>query len=172
MSVSQVPLTEGESRVEEIPTSPKTVTYYSLAAAPLFAVWFIGLLVFLLWTYKNIAGQYVSFLFQALALSALVYLIMSIARWLYRVDVSQRDAYLTNKGVWIHVPGKEWFFISVLSIVSVREKNDWMATHLHLEGIEIRYREAQKQKSTLIIGVENAPVFVKDIQGKLAPTPA
>ena len=69
MDASNISLSEGEAISQEIPTSSKTVAYYSFRAAPLFGVWFIGLVAFLIFTYKTNLGNPSILLFQALARS-------------------------------------------------------------------------------------------------------
>ncbi|MDZ4256422.1 MAG: hypothetical protein U1C71_02360, partial [archaeon] len=56
------PLAPGETILHEIKTSPRTITYYSILASPLMGVWFIGLLIFLLHTYRTNAGNWKIFL--------------------------------------------------------------------------------------------------------------
>ncbi len=165
MDPTNLPLAEEETILEEIPTSPKTIAYYSIKAAPLFGVWFIGLIAFLVFTFMSNPGNPITLLFQALALSGIAYLVGTIARWLWRVDVSQRDAWLTNKGIW-SVSGNEKHFIPYLAIARVELKDDWMAKHLHLGGIQLMYREGQGMKKTMIVGVEDPFPLIQKILTK------
>lgn len=162
-------LAEGEIVEREIPPSPKTTGYYSLKAAPLFGVWFIGLLVFLIYTYKNSHSPLQYFLFQALALAGFAYLVGTVARWLWRVDVAQRGAWLTNKGVRVQTPlGPQ--YVSYGQIARVRVKRDWMEKWLHLDEIEIQFVSENRAQKIVLIGVENAEEIVNQIQGKLPPS--
>ena len=137
---TSLPLAEGESIEKEIPPSPQTVSYYTVKAAPLFGVWFIGLLIYLIYTYKTTQADARALLFQALALAAFAYLVGIVARWLWRVDVSQRDSWLTNKGIWIQTP-KGVEFVSYGKISKIKIKEDWIQKALHVDELEIAYMD-------------------------------
>jgi hypothetical protein len=172
MDTPSLPLQPGEALVEEIKSSPKTITYYSLRAAPLFGVWYVGLLAVLIYSFKLQEGSPVLFLGVALGLSGAVYLIGTIMQWMWRVDLSQRDAWLSTHGIWIDSPDAKGKFIPFLAFVSVREKKDWVGKWLHVEGVEITYREGSSMKKTFIVGVENGEAVVQHIQEKMhVPTP-
>lgn len=164
------PLVENERIEMEIPASPKTVAYYAVKAAPLFGVWFIGLLIYLIYTYRTSQGDVRSLLFQALALAAFAYLVGIVARWLWRVDASQRDNWITNLGVWVQAP-KGIGFIAFGKISSVKVKEDWVQRALKVNEIEITYVDQSFVKKIRMIGVENAREIVSRIQAKL-PGPA
>lgn len=164
-------LTDGEKIELEIPASPKTVAYYAVKAAPLFGVWFIGLLIYLIYTYRMSAGDVRSLLFQALALAAFAYLVGIVARWLWRVDVSQRDNWMTNKGMWIQTP-KGVSFISYGKMSSIKKKEDWIQRMLKVDEIEITYIDQAFVKKIRLIGIEKPDEIIAQIQAKLPALPA
>ncbi len=164
-------LTSGEFIEKEIPASPRTVTYYAVKAAPLFGVWFVGLLIYLIYTYRTSQGDIRSLLFQALALAAFAYLVGIVARWLWRVDVSQRDNWLTNKGIWLQTP-KGVGFVSYGKISSVKIKEDWIQKALKVDEIEISYVDQSFVRKIRMIGMEAPHEIVDWIQSKIPATPA
>lgn len=170
MSIVNPPLADGETIEREIPPSKKTVAYYSIKAAPLFGVWFILLIAFLLYTFKTKGGSPQVLLFQALALSAMAYLVGIVARWLWRVDISQRDAWLTNKGIWIQTPSGMQF-VSYNELSSVRRKTDWMEKWLRLDELELVYVQQNTPKKTALVGVENADEILRTLQKKMPRGP-
>ncbi|MEK6821200.1 MAG: hypothetical protein AABY11_02250 [archaeon] len=157
------PLQEGETLVLEIPPSAKTVTYYSLKAAPLFGVWFVGLLVFLVYAFKQKGGDPKTLLFQALALAGFAMLIGVITRWLWRMDVAQRHAWLTTRGIHVDSPVGN-VFIPYLQIAALKVKEDWMQKWLHVDEIEITYKKENLTKKASIVGVENPVEIVEKIR--------
>ncbi len=164
-------LAPGEFIEKEIPASPRTVAYYAVKAAPLFGVWFIGLLIYLIYTYRTSAGDVRSLLFQALALAAFAYLVGIVARWLWRVDVSQRDNWLTNKGIWVQTP-KGIGFIGYGKISSVKIKGDWIQKALKVDEIEIAYVDQSFVRKIRMIGMEAPHEIVDWIQSKMPPLSA
>ncbi|MFH0970446.1 MAG: hypothetical protein V1776_03230 [Candidatus Diapherotrites archaeon] len=153
-----------DERIElEVPPSQNTLSYYALKAAPLFGVWFVGLLVFLIYSFKQNNGKPAMLILQALALAGFAMLIGVITRWLWRVDVSQRNTWLTNLGIWIQSPSGE-IFVSYLSISNVKVKEDWMQKWLHVDEIEITYMKENNTKKISIVGVENPALIVEKIQ--------
>ncbi len=153
-------LNEGEYVEKEIPASPKTVAYFAVKAAPLFGVWFIGLLIYLIYQYKLNVGNVRALLFQALALAAFAFLVGIVARWLWRIDVSQRDNWLTNKGIWIQTP-KGIGFVAYGKITQVKLKEDWIQKALKVDELEITYTEQGFVRKIRMIGVE-APHEIMD----------
>ena len=153
--------------MEEIPSSPKTVLYYSLRAAPLFGVWYGGLLAFLIYSFKLNQGEPIVFLAVALGLSAAVYLIGTILHWMWRVDLSQRDAWLSNYGIWMQTPQQKNQFIPYAAVVNVLEKKDWVGKWLHMEGIEIQYREGTRSKKIFLVGIENGDKAITTLNEKI-----
>jgi len=160
------PLVSNERIEREIPASPKTVEYYAVKAAPLFGVWFIGLLIYLIYTYRTTQGDVRSLLFQALALAAFAYLVGIVARWLWRVDVSQRDNWLTNLGVWVQTP-KGMSFISYGKISHVKLKEDWIQKLLRVDEIEITYVDQSFIRKIRMIGVEAPHEIIGWITSKM-----
>lgn len=161
------PLTPNERIELEIPASPKTVEYYAVKAAPLFGVWFIGLLIYLIYVYRTTQGDVRSLLFQALALAAFAYLVGIVARWLWRVDVSQRDNWVTNLGVWVQTP-KGMGFVSFGKISSVKIKEDWIQKLLRVDEIEISYVDQSFVRKIRMIGVENPREIVDKITRQIS----
>lgn len=164
------PLAQGETIEREIPPSKNTVSYYTIKAAPLFGVWFVGLIVFLIYSFKLKGGSPQTLLFQSLALSGFAYLIGVIARWLWRVDVAQRDAWITNLGVWVQNPGG-MRFVPYNQISLVRKKTDWMQKWLHLNEIEIQFVTDGRMNKTALVGTENADEIVAQIHAHLPTHP-
>lgn len=160
-----VPFAPGEKIEMEIQPSGKTVSYYALKAAPLFGVWFVGLLIFLLFSFKQKGGSASILLFQALALAGFAMLIGVITRWLWRVDLSQRDAWLTDLGVWVQGPSTQ-IFVPYNSISSVRVKEDWMQKWLHVDEIEIKYTIENRPNKVSIVGVENPREIMEKLHEK------
>jgi hypothetical protein len=153
-------------RVEmEINPSTKTVSYYALKAAPLFGVWFVGLLIFLLYSFKQKGGTPHILLLQALALAGFAMLIGVITRWLWRIDLSQREAWLTNLGVWVQGPST-LIFVPYNTISSVRVKEDWMQKWLHVDEIEINYTLENRPNKVSIVGVENPREIMERLHQK------
>ncbi len=167
--MTQPPFASNETIEREIPPSKNTVAYYTIKAAPLFGVWFVGLIVFLIYSFKLKGGSPQTLLFQALALSVFAYLIGVIARWLWRVDVSQRDAWITNLGIWVQNPSG-MKFVPYAHISSLRKKNDWMQKWLHLNEIEIQFVTEGRSNKIALVGVENADEIMVQIQGHLPPS--
>ncbi len=167
MRPESLSLQAGEQLAGEIPTSPKTVLYYSLRAAPLFGFWYVGLLAFLIYSFKLEQGSPIIFLAVALGLSGAVYLIGTILQWMWRVDISQRDAWLSTHGIWQDTPDAKGKFTPYSAFISVKEKKDWMGKWLHLEGIEILYREGTQQKKLFIAGVENGNAIVQELNERM-----
>lgn len=161
------PLAPNERIELEIPASPKTVEYYAVKAAPLFGVWFIGLLIYLIYVYRTTQGDVRSLLFQALALAAFAYLVGIVARWLWRVDVSQRDNWVTNLGVWVQTP-KGMGFVSFGKISSVKIKEDWIQKLLRVDEIEISYVDQSFVRKIRMIGVENPREIVDKITRQIS----
>jgi hypothetical protein len=159
-------LEAGEFIEKEIPASPKTIAYFAVKAAPLFGVWFIGLLIYLIYTYKTNPGDVRSLLFQALALAAFAYLVGIVARWLWRIDVSQRDNWLTNKGIWIQTP-KGIGFVSYGKITQVKIKEDWIQKALKVDEIEISYSDQGFVRKIRMIGMEAPHEIVDWINSKM-----
>ena len=166
----QPPLVVNETIEREIPPSKNTVSYYTLKAAPLFGVWFVGLIVFLIYSFKMKGGSPQTLLFQSLALSGFAYLIGVIARWLWRVDVSQRDAWITNLGIWSQ-NSSGMRFVPYAQISLVRKKTDWMQKWLHLNEIEIQFVTDGRMNKIALVGTENADEIVTQIQGHLLSSP-
>jgi hypothetical protein len=155
-----------DEKVEmEIRPSSKTVSYYALKAAPLFGVWFVGLLIFLLYSFKQKGGSAPVLLLQALALAGFAMLIGVITRWLWRVDVSQREAWLTNLGVWVQGPSV-LIFVPYPAISSVRVKEDWMQKWLHVDEVEIKYTLENRPNKVSIVGVENPREIMERLHQK------
>ena len=149
----------------EVPPSKRTAAYYSLKAAPLFGVWFVGLLVFLLYSFKQNGGSPQILLLQSLALAGLAMLIGVITRWLWRVDLSQRTAWLTTLGVRVQGPSTEKF-VPYAAISSVRVKEDWMQRWLHVDEVEIRYTIENRPNKVSIVGVENPREIMERLHQK------
>lgn len=160
-------LNTGEFIEKEIPASPKTMAYYAVKAAPLFGVWFIGLLIYLIYQYKVNTGDVRALLFQALALAAFAFLVGIVARWLWRVDASQRDNWLTNKGIWIQTP-KGVGFVAYGKIVQVKLKEDWIQKWLNVDELEISYMDQTFVRKIRMIGVEAPHEIMNWIQSKTA----
>ena len=167
MNPQSLALQPGEQVVGEIPTSPKTVLYYSLRAAPLFGFWYVGLLAFLIYSFKLEQGSPIIFLAVALGLSGAVYLIGTILQWMWRVDISQRDAWISTHGIWVSTPDMKGKFFPFTACISIQEKKDWMGKWLHLEGIEILYRENSQQKKLFIAGVEEGEKWVNVLNARM-----
>jgi hypothetical protein len=167
MDSQTLPLQAGEQLLGEIPTSPRTVLYYSLRAAPLFGFWYVGLLAFLIYSFKLEQGSPIIFLAVALGLSGAVYLIGTILQWMWRVDISQRDAWVSTHGIWLETPDMKGKFFPFSGFISIKEKKDWMGKWLHLEGIEILYRENSQQKKLFIAGVENGEAMVQELNARM-----
>ncbi len=155
----------GEQVEMEIRPSSKTVSYYALKAAPLFGVWFVGLLIFLLYSFKQKGGTPHILLLQALALAGFAMLIGVITRWLWRVDLSQREAWLTNLGVWVQGPSA-LIFVPYNAISSIRVKEDWMQKWLHVDEIEVKYTLENRPNKVSIVGVENPREIMERLHQK------
>ena len=155
----------GEKVEMEIRPSTKTVSYYALKAAPLFGVWFVGLLIFMLYSFKQKGGSPHIMLLQALALAGFAMLIGVITRWLWRVDLSQREAWLTNLGVWVPGPSAT-IFVPYNAIASIRVKEDWMQKWLHVDEIEIKYTLENRSNKVSIVGVENPREIMERLHQK------
>lgn len=166
MEMQPPAFSEGETLIHEIKTSPRTVAYYSVMAAPLIGVWFIGLLAFLLWSYRAQSGDWKMFLIQALAISGLAYLVGAIMRWLWRVDVLQRDAWLTNKGIWVHI-SQTTQFIPFLAMTKVSAREDWASKRMGIGKIEITYRAGEKYSKIVLVGIENDQAIANELMERV-----
>ncbi|MEK6902623.1 MAG: hypothetical protein AABX02_03495, partial [archaeon] len=87
----------------------------------------------------------------------------------WRVEVSQRDALITNLVIWVQNPSGMKFF-PYAHIYSLRKKNDWMQKWLHLNEIEIQFVTEGRSNKIALVGVENADEIMVQIQGHLPPS--
>ena len=82
------------------------------------------------------------------------------------MDVSQRDTWLTNKGLWIQTP-KGIEFVSYGKISGIKIKEDWIQKALKVDEIEITYLDQSFVRKIRMMGVENPHEITDAIQAKL-----
>ncbi|MDZ4256068.1 MAG: hypothetical protein U1C71_00525, partial [archaeon] len=108
------------------------------------------------------------FLFQAIVIAGLALLVGAVMRWLWRVDVLQRDAWLTDKGLWMKTPTRV-FFIPYLAMVGVKATQDWASSRMGIGKITLTYREGEMYQKVTLIGVEHDGDVAQELQSRIQP---